>query len=80
MRKKLLFKVCSKCRVHPFWVILEAFQYGDVPYGESKARAVFKKFKGEDLPQEVEDFCLDVLTGKTTLRRPNEAELVERVK
>jgi len=71
MNSKLLDRVCEENCVHPFWVIHEAYQYLGNPDSAWRAKQLCKHWKKiEVLPEEVNDFCLDVLAGRTKLRQP----------
>lgn len=72
MKSYLLDLVCTEFHVHPFWVVHEALQYNGDPYWARRVKEVCKEWKElEKPPEEVEDFCLDVLAGRTFLRQPS---------
>ena len=46
-------------------VIYLAYEYAEkVPHGKKKHRAIVKTIMADGIPPIVEDFCLDVLSGR----------------
>lgn len=71
MNRTLLDRICQENCVHPFWIVHEAYEYRGDPNWAWKAKMICKHFKElEELPEEVDDFCLDVLAHRITLRQP----------
>lgn len=72
MNRELLDRVCKENKIHPFWLVYEAYLYSEVPHCASQARRVCDNWHKLDvLPEVVTDFCIDILAKRITLRQPN---------
>ena len=74
----LLYFVCQRYKVHPAEVFKLAFEYAEIAISPNECQKYFKHclkhFKGHDYyvaiePEFVQDYCLDLLIGKTKLPR-----------